>query len=231
MAPHLLPHLLVGMRRGFSVQPVHLLAVFLAAATLALAGPTWQREAPPFAQDKAALVIALDLSRGMDAIDVQPTRLERAKQKLRDLLALREGARSGLVAYAGTAHTVLPLTEDRKILETYLEALATGLMPVPGKDEPGALALAESLLAKETVPGTILFVTDGVAKPQVAALAAQRRASRNQLVVLGIGTSEGGPIREGKGFAEPRAAAAWWRSWIARAWWRSAARRARSSQP
>ena len=201
VAPHLLPHLLVGIRRGFSVQPVHLLAVFLAAATLALAGPTWQREAPPFAQDKAALVIALDLSRGMDAIDVQPTRLERAKQKLRDLLALREGARSGLVVYAGTAHTVLPLTEDRKILETYLEALATGLMPAPGKDAPGALALAESLLAKETVPGTILFVTDGISKAQVAAFAAQRRASRNQLVVLGIGTSEGGPIREGKGFA------------------------------
>ncbi|MFI4941792.1 MAG: tetratricopeptide repeat protein, partial [Burkholderiales bacterium] len=122
-------------------------------------------------------------------------------QKLRDLLALREGARSGLVVYAGTAHAVLPLTEDRKILETYLEALATGLMPVPGKDAPGALALAESLLAKETVPGTILFVTDGISKEQVAAFAAQRRASRNQLAVLGIGTSEGGPIREGKGFA------------------------------
>jgi len=201
VAPHLLPHLLVGVRRGFSIQPVHLLALFLGVATLALAGPTWQREAPPFAQDKAALVIALDLSRSMDAIDVQPSRLERAKQKLRDLLALREGARSALVVYAGTAHTVLPLTDDGKILETYLEALATGLMPVHGKDAPAALALAESLLAKETVPGTILFVTDGISKEQAAAFAAWKKAGRTQLVVLGIGTSEGGPIREGKGFA------------------------------
>ena len=201
VAPHLLPHLLVGVRRGFSIQPVHLLAVFLAAATLALAGPTWQREAPPFAQDKAALVIALDLSRSMDAIDVQPSRLERAKQKLRDLLALREGARSALVVYGGTAHTVLPLTDDRKILANYLEALATGLMPVHGKDAPAAFALAESLLAKETVPGTILFVTDGIPKQQAAAFAAQKKTSRSQLLVLGIGTSEGGPIREGKGFA------------------------------
>ena len=201
VAPHLLPHLLVGVRRGFSIQPVHLLAVFLAVAVVALAGPTWQREAPPFARDKAALVIALDLSRSMDAIDVQPSRLERAKQKLRDLLALREGARTALVVYAGTAHIVLPLTDDRRILETYLEALATGLMPVHGKDAAAAYALAESLLAKETAPGTILFVTDGIAKQQAAAFAARKQTSRSQLVVLGIGTSEGGPIREGKGFA------------------------------
>jgi Ca-activated chloride channel family protein len=201
VAPHLLPHLLVGVKRGFHVQPVHLLAAFLAIATLALAGPTWQREAPPFALDRAALVIALDLSHGMDATDVQPTRLERAKQKLRDLLALREGSRSALVAYAGTAHTVLPLTDDRKILETYLEALGTGLMPVRGKDAPAALGLAESLLAKETVPGTILFMTDGISKAQVPAFLEARRAPRNQLVVLGIGTTEGGPVHEGKGFA------------------------------
>jgi Ca-activated chloride channel family protein len=201
VAPHLLPHLLVGVQRGFRLQAVHLLAVFLAVATLALAGPTWQREAPPFAQDEAALVIALDLSRSMDAIDVQPSRLERAKQKLRDLLALRDGARSALVVYAGTAHTVLPLTDDPRILETYLEALATGLMPVQGKEAPAALALAESLLAKETVPATILFVTDGISKAQLPAFAAQKKTSRNQLMVLGIGTSEGGPIRDGKGFA------------------------------
>ena len=129
-------------------------------------------------------MIALELSRSMDAIDVQPSRLERAKQKLRDLLALREGARTALVAYAGTAHTVLPLTEDRRILESYLEALATGLMPVQGEEAPSALALAESLLAKETVPGTILFVTDGISKAQLPAFAAQKKASRNQLLVL-----------------------------------------------
>ena len=200
VAPHLLSHLLVGQGGRFRVRPAHLVVAFLAASIFALAGPSWQREVPPFSQDKASLVVALDLSRSMDAIDVSPSRLERAKQKVRDLLALREGARTALVAYAGTAHTVLPLTEDSKILEVYLEALATSLMPVPGKNAPAALELAESLLAKEPVPGTILFVTDGIAAAQVPAFVAHRQKSPNQVVALGVGTSEGGPIREGKGF-------------------------------
>src|SRR5262249_24868749 len=153
-------------------------------ATLALAGPTWQREAPPFAQDEAALVVALDLSRGMDAIDVQPTRLERAKQKVRDLLELRKGAKSPLVAYAGSAAVGLPLPGAAALLEPLREALDPGLMPVPGKDAPAALALAESLLAKEPVPGTILFVTDGIPKAQVPAFAAHQKTSRSQVVAL-----------------------------------------------
>ena len=120
VAPHLLPHLLVGGGGRFALRPVHGVAAFLLLCTLAVAGPTWQREPPPFVQDKAPLVVALDLSRTMDAIDVQPSRLERGKQKIRDLVGLREGARTALVAYAGSAHLVLPLTEDRRILETYL---------------------------------------------------------------------------------------------------------------
>ena len=200
VAPHLLEHLLVGHRRGFRIRPVHLVAASLLLVTIALAGPTWQREAPPFAQDKAALVVALDLSRSMDAIDVSPSRLERAKQKVRDLLALRPGAKTGLVVYAGTAHTVLPPTDDARILEVYLEALATGLMPVAGKQPAAALSVAESLLAKESVPGTILFVTDGISRKDTASFARHRDTSASQLVVLGVGTSEGGPIRDGKGF-------------------------------
>ena len=200
VAPHLLPHLLVGRAGGFRLRPLHLAAAGLALTTLAVAGPTWRRDPPPFAQDKAALVVALDLSRGMDAIDVPPTRLERGKEKIRDLLALRQGARTALVAYAGTAHLVLPLTEDNAILETYLEALATRLMPVPGKDAAAALTLAESLLAQEPVPGTVLFVTDGIAKAQAPAFAADHRKSQTQVVILGLGTSEGGPIRDGQGF-------------------------------
>jgi Ca-activated chloride channel family protein len=199
VASHLLPHLLVG-RGGRSLRPVHWVALFLLLCTIAVAGPTWQREPPPFVQDKAPLVVALDLSRTMDAIDVSPSRLERGKQKVRDLLALRAGARTALVAYAGSAHLVLPLTEDRAILETYLEALATGLMPRPGKDAARALELGETLLAKEPVAGTILFVTDGISSGQAPAFAAQKQKSRTQVVVLGVGSSEGGPVRDGKGF-------------------------------
>ena len=69
--------------------------------------------------------------------DVQPSRLARARHKLRDLLERRRGARTALVAYAGSAHVALPLTDDAELLESYLDALDPGLMPRPGND-PGS---------------------------------------------------------------------------------------------
>jgi Ca-activated chloride channel family protein len=165
---------------------------------LALTGPTWERQETPFVQDEAPLVVALDLSQSMNAIDVQPTRLQRAQQKIRDLLALRSGARTGLIAYAGSAHMVLPLTDDAKVIETYLVSLETGLMPVAGKDPAKALRLAEEVLAKETVAGTILFVTDGISEKYAPAFAEHKKASLHQVLVLAVGTSKGGPVRLGK---------------------------------
>jgi Ca-activated chloride channel family protein len=165
---------------------------------LALTGPTWERQKTPFVQDEASLVVALDLSQSMDAIDVQPTRLQRAQQKIRDLLVLRPGARTGLIAYAGSSHMVLPLTDDAKVIEMYLVSLETGLMPVAGKNPEKALKLAEEMLAKETTPGTILFVTDGLAEKYSAAFAEHKKASPHQVLVLAVGTSKGGPVRLGK---------------------------------
>ena len=134
IAPHLLQHLKVSGGSGLIFRPLHLITMLLALGALALAGPTWERERSPFAEDTAPLVIALDLSLTMNAIDVQPSRLERSKQKIRDLLAIREGARTALLAYAGTAHTVLPLSDDASIFETFLSALQTNVMPVEGSD-------------------------------------------------------------------------------------------------
>ena len=96
----------------------------------------------------------------MDQADVAPTRLERAKQKIRDLLGARAGARSGLIAYAGTAHLVMPLTDDRSVIEPFLAALVTGLMPGDGKNVTAAASLATQFLAAEPVAGTILVVAD-----------------------------------------------------------------------
>jgi Ca-activated chloride channel family protein len=198
IAPHLLERLLVGGDHGIRFQPIHLIVGLASLGSLAAAGPTWEREVTPFTEDKAPLVITLDLSRSMDAIDVEPTRLERAKQKIRDLLALRRGARTGLVAFAGSAHMVLPLTDDTSFFETYLMALETALMPVPGKDSSAALALAERMLERDEVPGSILFVTDGIGAEHLSALVMHAEASNDELLVLGVGTSEGGPVRAGE---------------------------------
>jgi len=188
IAPHLLRHLTVGGAGGSRFGPFHLAALVGALMAVALAGPTWQREPPPFADDQAALVIAIDASRSMNCIDVAPTRLERAKQKVKDLLALRPGAKTALVAYAGTAHLVLPLTEDRAILETYLEAIGTELMPEKGKRPDLALKVARDLLTRQKASGSILLLTDSV--PSNA-----REGFTGKELILAVGTARGGPVR------------------------------------
>jgi Ca-activated chloride channel family protein len=198
IAPHLLAHLKVGSGGPWRVRPVDAVALTLAVAAVGLAGPTWEREETPFSEDTAPLVLTLELSESMDAIDVAPTRLERAKQKVRDLLARRKGARTALLVYAGTAHVVLPLTDDPSILETFVTELATDLMPVEGDDPEEALALAQEMLAKEETPGTILFFTDGIPASAVDAFAEHGRRSRDTVMALAFGTSEGGPVRVGQ---------------------------------
>ena len=165
IAPHLLTHLKVGGEQRWRFRPLHLILLLMIFGAVGAAGPTWQREASPFAEDTAPLVIALDLSISMNAIDIQPTRLERAKQKIRALVSLRTGARTALITYAGSAHTVLPLSDDPALFETFLSALSTSVMPVAGKDPSKALDLAGEILSSDPVPGSILFLTDGIDKP------------------------------------------------------------------
>ena len=196
IAPHLLDHLVVGRHTYRRLRPVHLTAAMMALGSLAAAGPTWEREKPPFVQDKAPLAIAIDLSSTMNAIDISPTRLERAKLKVQDLLALRPGARTAIFAYAGTAHLVLPLTDDANLIQTYVDSLSTTLMPVPGKDSAKALAVVEDALSGEETAGTILFMTYGVEPHAFAAFKAH--STKNEIMVLGIGTAEGGPVKAGK---------------------------------
>ncbi len=195
IAPHLLTHLKVGGEQRWRFRPLHLILLLMIFGAAGAAGPAWQREASPFAEDTAPLVIALDLSISMNAIDIQPTRLERAKQKIRDLVSLRTGARTALITYAGSAHTVLPLSNDPALFETFLSALSTSVMPVTGKDPSKALDLAEEILSSDPVPGSILFLTDGIAKPHIPAFVAQGERTHNNVLVLAVGTKQGGPIR------------------------------------
>ncbi len=195
IAPHLLDHLIVQPRGRLRFRPVHFTAAGIIIGAVAAAGPAWERERPPFVEDKAPLAIALDLSKTMDAGDVTPSRLERAKLKIRDLLARRSGARTAIFVYAGSPHMVLPLTDDAALIGTYLDALATNLMPVPGKNTVKALQAVDTGLAREDVPGTILFMTDGVESAAVDAFASH--AGAHQILVLGVGTEEGGPVKTG----------------------------------
>ena len=202
IAPHLLPYLLVTPQDTHRLRPVHLVAALLILGAIATAGPTWEQDRPAFLENRAPLIVALDLSPSMDASDVQPTRLEAAKHKLHDLIARRSGARTALIAYAGSAHLVLPATDDPALLDSFIQALGTDLIDKPGKNVAAVIEQAKRLLQAEKTPGSLLLITDGADTTQLDALKQQLHNSNLQVLVLAVGSANGGIIRDASG--QPR---------------------------
>jgi len=160
IAPHLAAHLVVMPQQQARFRPVHLLLLCWLAAVIALAGPSWKKQPNPFSQDEAGLYVLLNVSGSMLATDVAPSRLERAKHKLNDLLAKRNGAATGLIVYSGTAHLVMPLTTDGRIIQEMVEGLVPEFMPAEGKNLQAALTLADRMYEKAGRRGSVLVVTD-----------------------------------------------------------------------
>ncbi len=190
---HLLAHLLFTPAAAVRPAPLLLLAWLL--AVLALAGPTFSK-APVhrFRPDTPPLVLALDLSRSMDAVDLAPSRLAVAREKLRGLLRRLPPRQLGLVVFSLQAYSAMPLTEDGGLIGATVNALETGLMPSQGSDAAAALALAYELIegAGES-RGDVLLVTDGLGEEEIAA-ASDGRPAGIRISVYGLGTPAGGII-------------------------------------
>jgi Ca-activated chloride channel homolog len=184
VADHLLPHLFVKRRKRRRIGPLALLALIWAAVVVAMAGPTWKRVPSPFADDTAPLIIVVKVARSMRAEDVQPNRLTRSVQKIHDLLALRGGARSALIAYSGTVHMVMPLTRDATIIDTFAAALDPKIMPDEGDAAADALLLAGEMIAQSKQAGSILWITDSVTPEQRNELAEFRKRSMAPVQLL-----------------------------------------------
>ena len=165
--------------------------------SLAMAGPRWDfRQMNPFAPG-ADLVILLDISRSMDVADVNPSRLERARQEIQDLANANRGISTGLIAFASVAHVVTPVTEDRESLLRQLPALSTGLVQLQGSRLADAIDQARRLLAGqgETVAHNILLISDGdFADPELEEKVRALRQEDIRFHVLAVGTSLGGAV-------------------------------------
>ena len=186
---HLRNALTIGERGWRKQLPLKLLMVIVAIAILICAGPTWQREASPFGEDKASMLVVLDNSETMLLKDLPPSRLERSKQKIRDLLAARNGGNTGLVVYSGSAHVAMPVTQDSKVFEPFLAAITPEIMPVAGKIAEAALPLIEQQLNSE--PGsTVLLVTDGVNPATIKAYETFFNDKPYQLLILAAGNRD-----------------------------------------
>lgn len=197
----LLPYLLDRSKNASQRTPLLLLLAVWVLSSLALAGPVWEKLPQPVQKREDALVIVLDLSLSMFAPDHSPSRVDLAKRKLRDILALRGEGQTALVVYAGDAHTVTPLTDDVVTIEALVPSLNPNIMPLFGSDPVSALEIAIDLLKNtDGGSGKILLMTDGIAGyDEEQTIADLLDGSGNELLVMGIGTEEGAPIRTNDG--------------------------------
>tara|TARA_R110002073_G_scaffold27244_2_gene88182 strand:- start:549 stop:2315 length:1767 start_codon:yes stop_codon:yes gene_type:complete len=179
--------------------PLLILATGWMLAILILVGPVWERQPDLIWRAQMSRILILDLSPSMNANDVSPSRLERARFKIMDILARSREGRTGLVVFAGESHVVTPLTEDNETIKNLLTALGTEIMPVKGDAGTPALQMAGDLLKLTGIQqGELLLISDGIADPAAALAIAQKlRKQGNRLSVLGIGTEEGGTVRHG----------------------------------
>jgi Ca-activated chloride channel family protein len=142
----------------------------------------------------------LELTPQMLASDTPPNRLEQAKRKLLDLLQARRDAQTAIVVFAGSAHTLVPLSDDLVTSRNLLESLTPSIMPEPGRRADLALNLALQLLEQGGQgQGRILLIGSGLDQQERLGISQALGTRGARLHMLGIGSAEGAPIVQENG--------------------------------
>ncbi|MBE1298340.1 MAG: VWA domain-containing protein [Alteromonadaceae bacterium] len=200
LANHLYQHLISDKNIGRNLPPMNLLLVAWLLTCLALAGPTWERLPQPVYQVNQGKVIVMDMSLSMRSTDIAPNRLSRAKFKAIDLLNKVSEGEVGLVAYAGDAFVISPLTADVQNLTALIPSLSPEIMPTSGSEPIYAMEEAFALLNNAGYKkGDIYLITDGIELSEVAPLRKMLSATDFNLRVMGVGTEQGSPIKLSSG--------------------------------
>ena len=201
IAPHLRAYMISKGNENWKTRMQVLLFLATTVGILGIAGPSWSKIEEPDQKLETPLVILLDLSQSMLCDDLQPTRLERAKFKINDLLEQNPRARTALIGFAGTAHTIIPLTDDYKIITGHLDGLSPSIMPFRGSNVEAALDLADSMISISPAPGTVLLFTDDFSEGDFSLFQAFLDSSEHHLEILPMNTPMGAnvPAYNGRG--------------------------------
>ncbi|ANO52347.1 VWA domain-containing protein [Woeseia oceani] len=198
--PALVPYVLSSSQRHQGVYRWWLVLLGAVLAITALAGPAWNRVDQPVFRSDQALVIALDLSRSMDAQDLTPSRLVRARLKILDILDKRSAGQTALVVYSSNAFTVTPLTTDADTVAALVNSVSTDIMPSRGSYPVAAIDKARQLLDQAgSNNGEVLLIADGGSSLAAEQAARDLLDAGYRLSVLAVGTPEGAPIPRAEG--------------------------------
>lgn len=183
-----------------SRRPWLLLCMAWVLAVLALLGPSWELVDQPSLSRADPLVVLLETTPAMLATDARPSRLEQAKRKILDLLHARQDAQTAVVTFAGSAHTLVPLTNDVATTQNLLDVLQPDLMPEAGHRADLAVAHGIELLQRgANGRGRLLLIGSSLSADERSAITSALAASGHSLLILGVGTAEGAPIAKQDG--------------------------------
>jgi Ca-activated chloride channel family protein len=195
IAPHLAQFILNAPATK-KRTPLWLVFLFCALAVFFSAGPSFEQKQVPVFQSKNARVIVMDMSYSMYSTDILPNRLTQARFKALDMISLFKEGDTALVAYAGTAFTISPLTNDAKTLENLIPSLSPEIMPDKGSNVLAGLDVAKELLSQAGyINGDIILVTDGIDQQELSDVKQFSQSLPYKLNIYGLGTAQGAPIK------------------------------------
>lgn len=143
------------------------------------------------------LVLVIQLTPESLATDLAPSRLQRIQHKVLQLINLHEQANTAIVVYAGSTHTLVPLSSDKQAIENLLLALSPALMPVAGNNAGLAIERAIQLLEQGGQrQGQILLFSYGLNATEQRDISKLMHNSTYQLSILGVGTTQGAPVTD-----------------------------------
>ncbi|HHP7241396.1 MAG TPA: VWA domain-containing protein [Cyclobacteriaceae bacterium] len=186
-------------------------STYFALFIVALLGPSFgenKREIKAVGKD---IFIALDLSVSMNAFDIQPTRLERIKFEIKNIVEAFNSDRIGLIMFSSEAYVQCPLTYDKNAVNLFIETLNTNLVPNAGTDFGPPLEMALDKLNDDNSPLSsqkskiIVLISDGEDFGEdTQSVAEKLESSGIRLFTLGVGTQKGSKILASNGYKRDR---------------------------
>jgi len=194
--PELMEQLMPDVSQFRPVAKYYMLLLALIVIILMMATPQFGTKLQTIQRKGIELMIALDVSNSMNAVDIEPSRLERSKQAISRLTDLLKNDRIGLVVFAGQAFVQAPITSDYASVKMFLSSVNTNTVPVQGTAIGAAINMSlASFSAQEDINRAIIVITDGENHEDDPIGAAKNAAENNVLVyTVGMGTTKGVPI-------------------------------------
>ena len=194
--PELMEHLMPDVSAFRPVAKFYLLLFALIVVIFMMATPQFGTKLQTVQRKGIELIIALDVSNSMNATDIEPSRLERAKQAVARLTDQLKNDRIGMVVFAGQAFVQIPITSDYASAKMFLSAVNTNIVPVQGTAIGAAINMSvASFSSQEDINRAIIVITDGENHEDDAIGAAKNAIEKGiQVYTVGMGSQQGAPI-------------------------------------